>query len=606
MGLPFVRMEDAFIRSVYFGTGERHLGMVIDDLGIYYDCNEPSRLEHLVAKGIDQAAVHRARCIAEQWRRGRVSKYNHAPEYAGLLPESYVLVVDQTAGDMSLLYGQANERSFSDMLEAALDENPDEQVLLKIHPEVLSGRKMGHYDLDRIRRETRILLIGEDVHPVGLIERAASVYTVTSQVGFEALIWRKTVRTFGVPFYAGWGLTSDNLRTPSRRKPATFEELVHAALVSYARYVNPETRKGCEVEDIIAHLALQREQIERWPDKITALGFSRWKQSHVRRFFPYRHLHFRDRLGNKDNDTTAAVWSIPTTPPQTSTRITLEDGFIRSIGLGYEPVAPLSWVADLSGIYFDSSKPSDLEKLLQGSTFPERLVARAARLRQRIVDAEITKYNWGDAAQWNPPEQARGRDIILVPGQVESDASIRFGSPSVRSNYELLLKTKEKHPEAFVIYKPHPEVVTGRRGCGSEEPKCEEIADQVVARARMGQLLSAVDEVHTITSLAGFEALLRGKRVVTHGQPFYAGWGLTTDLLPVTRRTRRLALDELVAGALILYPLYISNVSGRYTTPERALEELANWDTLPKPSSNALDKLHRAVADFLRLLNPFR
>jgi len=65
--------------------------------------------------------------------------------------------------------------------------------------------------------------------------------------------------------------------------------------------------------------------------------------------------------------------------------------------------------------------------------------------------------------------------------------------------------------------------------------------------------------------------------VVCYGLPFYAGWGLTEDILPVARRTRRLALDELVAGTLILYPTYISRTTGQFTTPERALDELLIW-----------------------------
>jgi len=70
---------------------------------------------------------------------------------------------------------------------------------------------------------------------------------------------------------------------------------------------------------------------------------------------------------------------------------------------------------------------------------------------------------------------------------------------------------------------------------------------------------------------------LRGRKVVTFGQPFYAGWGLTDDKNPVARRDRQLSLDELVAGVLILYPSYVSRRSGRYTTPESALDELLDW-----------------------------
>jgi len=100
---------------------------------------------------------------------------------------------------------------------------------------------------------------------------------------------------------------------------------------------------------------------------------------------------------------------------------------------------------------------------------------------------------------------------------------------------------------------------------------------QVVTDVAMGELLSAVNEVHVLTSLAGFEALLRGKSVTCYGQPFYAGWGLTEDQSPIARRTRRVTLNELVAGALILYPTYVSRTTGRFTTAERALNELLDW-----------------------------
>lgn len=93
----------------------------------------------------------------------------------------------------------------------------------------------------------------------------------------------------------------------------------------------------------------------------------------------------------------------------------------------------------------------------------------------------------------------------------------------------------------------------------------------------MAQILEQVDEVHTLTSLTGFEALMRGRRVVCYGQPFYAGWGLTRDLAPIGRRRRRLSLDELVVGSLILYPAYVSRITGRFTTAERAVQELVAW-----------------------------
>jgi capsular polysaccharide export protein len=164
-----------------------------------------------------------------------------------------------------------------------------------------------------------------------------------------------------------------------------------------------------------------------------------------------------------------------------------------------------------------------------------------------------------------------------VPGQVESDASIVHGAPGIRRNIELLREVRRACPEAHVVYKPHPDVVAGLRRKGLHENEAARWCDEVVTEAAMGDMLLQVDEVHTLTSLAGFEALLRGRQVVCHGQPFYAGWGLTADRMPPVRRSRRLTLEQLVAGVLILYPVYVSRDTGRFTTPERALDELVAW-----------------------------
>src|SRR5205814_8724387 len=99
------------------------------------------------------------------------------------------------------------------------------------------------------------------------------------------------------------------------------------------------------------------------------------------------------------------------------------------------------------------------------------------------------------------------------------------------------------------------------------------VADDIVTGGSTAALLAQVDELHTMTSLAGFEALLRGRRVVVYGRPFYAGWGLTVDRLPQDRG-RRLSLDELVAGVLILYPRYLDPLTRLPCGPEIIIERI--------------------------------
>ena len=254
--------------------------------------------------------------------------------------------------------------------------------------------------------------------------------------------------------------------------------------------------------------------------------------------------------------------------------VRVEDGFLRSVGLGADLIRPLSWIVDGRGMYFDATRPSDLEVLLAETDFDAELIARATALRARIVAAGLTKYNVG-ATAWRRP--AGVRELILVPGQVETDASIACGAPVIRTNLGLLQAVRQAHPDAYVIYKPHPDVVAGLRARGNGEDEAERWCDEVVVDAPMGELLGEVDEVHVLTSLTGFEALVRGKRVTCYGQPFYAGWGLTHDIVPIGRRQRRLQLDELVAGALILYPRYMSRKRDALITPEEAVEELLEW-----------------------------
>ncbi|MES2711562.1 MAG: beta-3-deoxy-D-manno-oct-2-ulosonic acid transferase [Pseudomonadota bacterium] len=251
----------------------------------------------------------------------------------------------------------------------------------------------------------------------------------------------------------------------------------------------------------------------------------------------------------------------------------VEDGFLRSAGLGAGFLPGGSIAIDARGVAYDPTAPSDLEVLLQAADFSFALLARAALLRAVLVGRGVTKYNLPGAAA--PPEVAPGRTRVLVPGQVEDDASVRLGAMAGPcTNLDLLRAARAAEPGAFILYRPHPDVAAGFRAGRVPPAAALAIADAVQEDAAMPALLDWADTVHTITSLTGFEALLRGKRVVCHGMPFYAGWGLTEDRQSVPRRTCRLSLDALVAGALIAYPRCIDPVTELPCPPEILVERL--------------------------------
>ncbi len=339
------------------------------------------------------------------------------------------------------------------------------------------------------------------------------------------------------------------------------------------------------------------------PADLYAVGFSAWKQGPLRAFLPETRLHFIRNTRQAPAGSTLLLWGAQTAP-EGHPIIRVEDGFLRSIGLGADLIAPLSYCFDGSGLYYDASKASDLEQILATHDFDATLLERAHALREQIVALGLTKYNVGQGG-WQRPEtrlpsirppeshpvarrfskqqqsdpQALSQNqavtrVILVVGQVESDASIALGSASTQSNLALLRKVREMHPDAYVVYKPHPDVSAGLRRVGAGEEQATAYCDEVVHNVSMHQLLTQVDQVHVMTSAAGFEALLRNKPVTCHGSPFYAGWGLTNDQETIPRRQRLLSLDALVAAALILYPRYIHPQEQCLCSPEAAVNAL--------------------------------
>jgi capsular polysaccharide export protein len=378
-----------------------------------------------------------------------------------------------------------------------------------------------------------------------------------------------------MPFYAGWGLTQDEQAPPERRGRARLEQLVHAALVGYPRYRDAERGRLCEVEAVLAHLALQRRMQGRFPREVHAVGFSAWKRRAIRQFLSGSRVHFSRSTRGVPEGAAVAIWGDRGgTLPAAKTLIRVEDGFLRSIGLGADMERPLSLALDPIGIYYDPRQPSALERILAKHPFDAALLERAAQLRRRIVGAKLTKYNLA-GQPWTRPDTAKR--VLLVPGQVEQDASVRCGSPRIKTNLGLLRAVRAACPEAHIVYKPHPDVVAGLRDPGGDEALARLESDEVVAEGSVIAMLDQVDEIHTLTSLTGFEALIRERPVTCYGQPFYSGWGLTTDRLPVERRGRPLSIDALTAGCLILYPTYVSRATGRFITPEEAVDALVAW-----------------------------
>ncbi|MCT7656493.1 hypothetical protein MBH78_21360 [Oceanimonas sp. NS1] len=187
-------------------------------------------------------------------------------------------------------------------------------------------------------------------------------------------------------------------------------------------------------------------------------------------------------------------------------------------------------------MYYDPRTPSAIEHYLKHHDFSALEIELGKRLLTYFREQSLTKYNVGTRRQLDWRAQADAHPVILVPGQVDDDASVQLGSLFVAGNAALLKAVRAAHPDAFIVFKPHPDVVSGNRKGQVPESVLTACVDRVETEAGIVDCLDACDNVHVLTSLTGLEALVRGKPVTVWGQPFYAGWGLTTDIYPVSRR----------------------------------------------------------------------
>ncbi|MFK7835363.1 MAG: capsular polysaccharide biosynthesis protein [Sulfitobacter sp.] len=593
---PIVRVEDALLRSVHPGrAGEPPLGLLIDHKAVHFDPSTPSDLEELLATHPldDTHLLNRARGAIAEMAASHLSKYTGFEPNTPAPPPGYVLVIDQTEGDASVTASGADRARFIEMLVFAQEEHPGCPVIIKTHPETAQGFRKGYFtDADA---NDRITLMSDPISPWVLFEGAVGVYTVSSQMGFEAIFAGHKPRVFGQPFYAGWGLTTDEFPVARRQRILTRPQLFAGAMILYPKWYDPYRDRLGTLEDALTTLQAQtrcwREDHAGW----TASAMRMWKRKPLQEFFgTYKPLIFEDDPAKaRQSERPWMVWAGKAQVGHEDA-MRVEDGFLRSRGLGAELIPPLSLVCDDLGIYYDPTKPSRLEEWIarRADLRPDQS-ARARMLMERLVAAKLSKYNL-NAATPDLSMLPSGKRI-LVPGQVEDDASIRTGTDTVRTNRALLNAARTAHPDAVILYKPHPDVEAGLREGGDD---CAELADLVVRDADPIALLAEVDEVWTMTSLLGFEALLRGVSVTTLGVPFYAGWGLTRDLGDVPpRRRAEPSIEGLVYAALIDYPRYRDPQSGLPCPVEVIVERLSEGD-IPRPSraNRMLSKLQGVFA----------
>ncbi len=623
--LPVWFLEDGWIRTASESAHSRRCySLLVDPVGVYYDSTKPSGIENYLnqqdadfSQTCDEAALSYAAKCRQLLVQSNISKYNFCRDASAVwqsgnssegvnsqpVPDDFVLVVDQTQDDASVRYGAMDESAFKRMLDSAIDENPHASVVVRTHPDVVSGRRNGY--LSDYAKSLSIPVIAGSDNPMAWVKQASRVYVGTSQLGFEALLCERPVTVFGLPFYAGWGLADERQTQPRRCRQRTIDQVFHASHVQFARYCSPMSGAPWQLHDTLEHVRLQKDNFRRNARHFHCVGITPWKRRYIQQFLrsPDGSVTFGDHGDTGDADT-LVTWGFRHFAEQDqSPKLPvwrLEDGFLRSAGLGSNFTAPGSLVIDGQGLYFDPNAASDLETLLNDHNCRAEDIERGRALRKLIIEARVSKYDVASSGQRN--RASADKLCVLVTGQVEDDESIKRGCSDVTTNAALLRAVRKALPDAWIVYRPHPDVQAGNRR-GKVDPFTEQsCADYVDTDSSIIDCIEACDELHTMTSLSGFEALLREKKVVTYGAPFYAGWGLTQDSRTVERRSRRRSLDEMVYLVLVMYPRYVDIASGEFVSAEQMVRAIQRQkeQTLKKNENSWSGKQMSKVANIVK------
>ncbi|MDO4896563.1 MAG: capsular polysaccharide biosynthesis protein [Moraxella sp.] len=658
--LPLITAEDGFLRSLGGGIHSVGASFIMDDVGVYFDLTTPNRLQQLIADCVadwnDDKEQHAQRLI-QKIITHKLSKYNHtthAPDLTQLAgnDKPHIIIIDQVADDASITGAGAGADNFHATLAHAKEHYSNANIWIKAHP---AGR--GYFSSSDI---TMPFYLDTPCNPIALISQAQAVYTVSSHMGFEALMLGRRVHNFGANWYAGFGLTDDDFVKNTaiyqnlichyqalNITKASLTQLFYASYVLYSRYANPATGCACDIETVMDYLRLNRDWQDKLSGEVMAYDFSRWKVPFVRGFLgfdgvdltiksktkwwfflPYAVNEKRAKRADDKTfstlsaDTTYVVWGQKskrtlqqklTQHGMTAPTIwCMEDGFIRSNGLGATLIAPLSVVMDDVGIYFDATAPSRLEQILSTICLNDEQKQRADALHTLMLTKRVSKYNVPtknhDFIRQIQALKHKHRPVRLVVGQVEDDASVKCCASMIKKNSELLARVRDDFPDDVIIYKPHPDVEAGLRVGRADN---HHLADVVAHDVAMPDCLDVCDVVHTISSLTGFEALLRGKSVVCYGLPFYAGFGLTDDVseddnVPknqaLIRRQRQdlppLKLCELIYGTLISYPMYHLPDGVGLATPEEVIAYL--YDVAPTEQRSFIAQTARQICQLTK------
>ncbi len=519
-------------------------------------------------------------CISKYNQHSTFDPQKHSIENKS---EHALLLIDQPINSESVSLSEANNQNFSKMFLYAFENFPNSTLYIKYHPDTINGITEGF--LHKFLKKNKLIdhpsikIIDYHCNIASIFYYVDDVFTVTSPVGFEALLRGKNVTTFGNSFYSGLGLTGDMLT--HNKKERSLVDVFVAMFIQNTLYINPFNEKRGNILDLLEYISLQkrhqnskhivffRTEYSKSKNVINLLNLE--SKENISLNNQAKIIHQKSKLILVDNQKNMNHL------PKQNPKAFVSEGFLFPT-LNKNKHEPISLILDYNAAYYNNKINSDLDDILNNEVFTEYEIEQSfsfiSKLKEKFgKDLETQSKGTLDS------NSKKYKKIIFVPGTSEEENIYSTELP-ISSDLELILAIMQKEKNSLVIYKPHEKskIKTSKDIYKSGIPKLEEMAithcNQLVVelKAHISHCINFSNEIHVINHNSGIEALIQGKKVVTYGHPFYAGRGLTTDLFSPAKDKKNVSLEKLILGALMLYPRYKIPTQKHFVSAKIALE----------------------------------
>lgn len=608
---PILRLKDG-IFSGYTNKKSTYSLYYSFESDVYYNLQKESNIEFLLRShwNPSEEEWNTAHLAIQMINKYGITKYSEYPHLSDTIirSEGYqnILLVDQPIDDESVLLGNANEETFKEMLLYAFDNYQYANIYIKFHPDTIDGKKDGYLkkllSTLGLNDHPSIKVIDTHCNITSLFHYINDIFVVTSQVGFEALLRNKNVRCFGTPFYSGWGLTSD-MQTLSFVKPQrSLMDLFIALVLQHTLYINPFTNKKGTILDLLEYVALQ----QRHNNKKNIAFYNT-------DFIEHKNI---DLLLNTDKKNFSIITKAKQIPKhiddfiltdKKSTfqeveplkyRAFLSKGFLFADSFNSEDV--LSLIVDHNGAFYDHKAQSDLDYMLNHESYTDYELNCADQFLIDLRGKFLLDMKNEDSGNIFNEKQKINKKTIFIPGQPENeDMTLVGGDITIPSDYELLIAILQRVENSLIIYKPAPNSKfkklndLGKGGLINLNSLVKERNNHFIFEfdASISHCIDAADEVHLLNHTCGLEAIVKGKKVITYGLPFFGGLGLTEDRQKFPREKRQVSLEEFALAVYMLYPRYKLLNKNYFTSASNALQYDKEKHTVVVKSKGLFSKL---------------